>query len=131
MTRVVRRGASAWRAPSRAMQRRARKHKVIMESMTQEKKKLRSVISFEAKAPTGYTFIPAGNPHLTTACKEWCRKEGCQIYAVSVIIFQVPWWQRHVQSLGFTSPVLGKRFPFIHWALLNIAHPRTLKPLKR
>ncbi|CAI7642877.1 unnamed protein product [Penicillium manginii] len=86
MARVVRRAASASvrRAPSRAVQRRARKHKVIMESVTQEKKKLQSVISFEARAPTGYTFIPAGNPHLTTACKERCRKEGSQIYAVSV-----------------------------------------------
>jgi hypothetical protein len=55
-----------------------------MESITQEKKKLRSVISFEAKAPPGYTFIPAGNPHLTTACKELCRKDGLKIFAVSV-----------------------------------------------
>lgn len=36
--------ASARRAPSRAIQRRARKHKVIMETITQEKKKLRSVV---------------------------------------------------------------------------------------
>jgi hypothetical protein len=36
--------ASARRAPTRAVQRRARKHKVIMETITQEKKKLRSVV---------------------------------------------------------------------------------------
>jgi hypothetical protein len=36
--------ASARRVPSRAVQRRARKHKVIMETITQEKKKLRSVV---------------------------------------------------------------------------------------
>lgn len=36
--------ATARRAPSRAVQRRARRHKVIMESVTQEKKKLRSVV---------------------------------------------------------------------------------------
>lgn len=49
MARVVRRAASASarRAPSRAVQRRARKHKVIMESVTQEKKKLRTVVSVE------------------------------------------------------------------------------------
>lgn len=48
MARVVRRAASASvrRAPSRAVQRRARKHKVIMESVTQEKKKLQSVVCF-------------------------------------------------------------------------------------
>ncbi|KAJ5689759.1 hypothetical protein N7462_004151 [Penicillium macrosclerotiorum] len=86
MARVVRRTASAWarRNPSRAVHRRTRKHKVIMESVTQEKKKLRSVICFEAQAPSGYTFIPAGNPHLTSTCKERCRKEGSQVYAVSV-----------------------------------------------
>lgn len=36
--------ASARRAPSRAVQRRARQHKVVMETITQEKKKLRSVV---------------------------------------------------------------------------------------
>jgi hypothetical protein len=48
MARVMGRASSALaaarRAPSRAVQRRARKHKVIMESVTQEKKKLRSVV---------------------------------------------------------------------------------------
>ncbi|OGM43787.1 hypothetical protein ABOM_006910 [Aspergillus bombycis] len=90
MARVFRRPASALarRASSRAAQRAARKHKVIMESVTQEKKKLRSVvcciISFEAKAPPGYTFIPAGNPQLTSACKEVCRKDGLKVFAVTV-----------------------------------------------
>jgi hypothetical protein len=41
-------------------------------------------ICFEAQAPSGYTFIPAGNPQLTTTCKERCRAEGLQIHAVSV-----------------------------------------------
>ncbi|KAJ5936970.1 hypothetical protein N7466_003420 [Penicillium verhagenii] len=107
MARVVRRAASAaaWRAPSRAIERRARKHKVIMESVTQEKKKLRSVICFEAKAPTGYTFIPAGNPLLTTACKERCRKEGSQIYAVSTTPHQHTHnLSQHVHRIGYHFP---------------------------
>ncbi|KAJ5691488.1 hypothetical protein N7488_012223 [Penicillium malachiteum] len=107
MARVVRRAASAaaWRAPSRAIQRRARKHKVIMESVTQEKKKLRSVICFEAKAPTGYTFIPAGNPHLTTACKERCRKENIQIYAVSTTPhLHTHNLSQHVHRIGYHFP---------------------------
>lgn len=41
-------------------------------------------ISFEAKAPPGYTFIPAGTPQLTNACKETCRKEGRKVFAVTV-----------------------------------------------
>ncbi|KAJ5563865.1 hypothetical protein N7513_000107 [Penicillium frequentans] len=107
MARVVRRAASAaaWRAPSRAIQRRARKHKVIMESVTQEKKKLRSVICFEAKAPTGYTFIPAGNPLLTTACKERCRQEGSQIHAVSTTPhMHTHNLSQHVHRIGYHFP---------------------------
>ncbi|KAJ5995821.1 hypothetical protein N7481_002798 [Penicillium waksmanii] len=107
MARVVRRAASASvrRAPSRAIQRRARKHKVIMESVTQEKKKLQSVICFEARAPTGYTFIPAGNPHLTTACKERCRKEGSQIYAVSTTPHTTTHnLSLHVHRIGYHFP---------------------------
>ncbi|KAK2873658.1 hypothetical protein FQN49_002191 [Arthroderma sp. PD_2] len=61
----------------------ARKHKIILESVTQEKKKLRSAISFESKPPPGYTFIPAGNPAFTNGCKELCRKDGFKVYTVS------------------------------------------------
>ncbi|KAJ5138074.1 hypothetical protein N7526_004307 [Penicillium atrosanguineum] len=107
MARVVRRAASALarRAPSRAVQRRARKHKVIMESVTQEKKKLRTVISFEARAPSGYTFIPAGNPLLTTTCKERCRKEGLQIHAVSTTPHaNTHNLSQHVHRIGFHFP---------------------------
>lgn len=88
MVRVLRRPASALarRPPSRTTKRSLRKHKVILESITQEKKKLRSVISFEAKPPPGYTFIPAGNPQLTGACKELCRNDGLKVYAVTVCL---------------------------------------------
>lgn len=47
-------------------------------------------ISFEAKAPPGYTFIPAGNPVFTNACKEVCRKEGHKVFTVSVSDALVP-----------------------------------------
>lgn len=122
MARVMGRAASATarRTPSRAVQRRARRHKVIMESVTQEKKKLRSVvcipcfemsssilinqICFEAQAPSGYTFIPAGNPQLTTACKERCRKEGLQIHAVSVRILAGRYPPQCLYCLDHTTP---------------------------
>ncbi|KAJ6112617.1 hypothetical protein N7512_007941 [Penicillium capsulatum] len=105
MARVVRRAASAAarRAPTRAVQRRARKHKVIMESVTREKKKLRSVICFEAKAPSGYTFIPAGNPLLTTTCKEKCRIEGLEIFAVSTTP-HLHTLSQHVHRIGYHFP---------------------------
>ncbi|CAG8302559.1 unnamed protein product [Penicillium salamii] len=123
MARVMGRAASATarRTPSRAVQRRARRHKVIMESVTQEKKKLRSVvcipcfemsssilinqICFEAQAPSGYTFIPAGNPQLTTACKERCRKEGLQIHAVSTTPHHKTHnLSQHVHRIGYHFP---------------------------
>ncbi|KAF3385213.1 hypothetical protein F1880_002039 [Penicillium rolfsii] len=107
MARVVRRvmSASARRAPSRAVQRRARKHRVIMETITQEKKKLRSVICFEAQAPSGYTFIPAGNPLLTTSCKERCRKDGLQVYAVSTTPHMGTHnLSQHVHRIGYHFP---------------------------
>ncbi|KAJ5129223.1 uncharacterized protein N7515_005262 [Penicillium bovifimosum] len=107
MARVMGRAASALarRSPSRAAQRRARRHKVIMESVTQEKKKLRSVICFEAQAPSGYTFIPAGNPLLTTACKERCRAEGLQIHAVSTTPHHRSHnLSQHVHRIGYHFP---------------------------
>ncbi|KAL2786187.1 hypothetical protein BJX66DRAFT_39290 [Aspergillus keveii] len=107
MTRVIRRTASvlARRSPGRITKRNLRKHKVILESVTQAKKKLRSVISFEAKAPPGYTFIPAGNPHFTTACKELCRKDGMKVYAVSTTPhLHTHGLSQHVHRIGYHFP---------------------------
>ncbi|KAK2805954.1 hypothetical protein FQN50_005969 [Emmonsiellopsis sp. PD_5] len=107
MTRVFRRAtsASAVRARSRLPRQKIRKHKIIMESITQEKKKLRSVISFEAKAPPGYTFIPAGNPQFTNACKERCRKDGLQVFAVSTTPHQrMHDLSQQVHRIGYHFP---------------------------
>ena len=77
-------------------------HKVVMESVTQGKKKLHSEVSnrmtdwtgleltrvaqltFKTKPPAGYTFISAGNPELTNALKEFARQANEKIFAVSV-----------------------------------------------
>ncbi|RMJ28211.1 hypothetical protein PHISP_00914 [Aspergillus sp. HF37] len=76
-----------------------------MESVTQEKKKLRSIISFEAKAPPGYTFIPAGNPKLTTACKESCRRDGLRVFAVTTTPHTHSHnLSQHVHRIGFHFP---------------------------
>ncbi|KAI9039526.1 DUF2293 domain-containing protein [Aspergillus affinis] len=107
MARVFRRPASTLsrRAPSRAARANSRKHRVIMESVTQEKKKLRSVISFQAKAPPGYTFIPAGNPQLTTACKELCRKDGLKVFAVTTTPhMKTHNLSQHVHRIGYHFP---------------------------
>lgn len=60
-------------------------------------------ISFETKAPPGYTFISAGNPQVTNACKERCRREGLKILAVTV-------------GLKLTRSYLW--FPHTHWLTL-------------
>ncbi|KAL4774772.1 hypothetical protein BDW60DRAFT_214723 [Aspergillus nidulans var. acristatus] len=107
MTRVPRRSVSvlARRSPGLIARRKARKHKVILESVTQEKKKLRSVISFEAKAPPGYTFISAGDPFFTTTCKERCRRDGLKVYAVSTTPhLHTHGLSQHVHRIGYHFP---------------------------
>lgn len=64
--------------------RKKKPYKVILESVTQEKKKLRSAISYNAQAPPGYAFVPAGHPDLTEKCKELCRTRGLEVHVVSV-----------------------------------------------
>lgn len=107
MTRVRARAAPAQAARTRSKvpKTQLRKHKIIMESVTQEKKKLRSVISFEAKAPPGYTFIPAGNPEFTNACKEVCRKEGHKVFTVSTTPHQrMHDLSQQVHRIGYHFP---------------------------
>ncbi|KAL9617730.1 MAG: hypothetical protein Q9160_007504 [Pyrenula sp. 1 TL-2023] len=108
MSEVQRHGA----APPRVFTPRSaanlvemRKHKVVVETVTQEKKKLRSVLTFKAQAPLGYTFIPAGNPQLTNALKEAARQENEKIFAVSTTPHQnVHDLSQQVHRIGFHFP---------------------------
>lgn len=86
MTRVNHRAPAA--QPSGSLNRvtKARKkkpYKILLESVTQEKKKLHSAISYDAHAPVGYSFVPAGTPDLTEYCKDLCRKRGLVAHIVS------------------------------------------------
>ncbi|KIV78888.1 hypothetical protein, variant 2 [Exophiala sideris] len=81
------------------------KHKVVVETTSKDEKKLRSVITFRADPPPGYTFIPAGNPELTAALKEFARREDQKIFAVTT----TPHAARHelsreVHRIGFHFP---------------------------
>ncbi|KAK8191723.1 hypothetical protein IWZ00DRAFT_288515 [Phyllosticta capitalensis] len=77
--RSVRAGSS-----SRTVGHKKKKpYKVVLESITQKKKKLRIADSFEENAPSGYTFVPIGNVEVTEQCKEFCRKRGLKAYNVS------------------------------------------------
>ncbi|KAF3393080.1 hypothetical protein DPV78_009378 [Talaromyces pinophilus] len=93
------------RAQNSSARSKFRKHKVILESVTQKRKKLRTILSFEAKAPPGYTFIPAGNPTFTTACKEFCREQGLKIFTVTTT--------PHQNTHGLSQQVhrVGYHFP--------------------
>lgn len=78
-----------------------RKQKIVLEKNDQDDKKLRTVVrkrkltarghahranqvSFRADPPQGYTFIPLGNPQLTTALKKAALDSNQKIFAVSV-----------------------------------------------
>ena len=80
---------------------RMRRHKVVVENVSQEKKKLLSVVfldsgrmgyqsnnlsqlTFTTTPPDGYLFVPAGNPELTNAMKDFARRGNHKVYAVSV-----------------------------------------------
>ncbi|KAK6381004.1 hypothetical protein LTS17_005205 [Exophiala oligosperma] len=98
------------------------KHTVVVEGTSKEQNKLRSVvrlasclprgttyldrqITFRADPPQGYTFIPAGNPELTAALKEFARRGDHKIYAVTT----TPHAARHelsreVHRIGFHFP---------------------------
>ncbi|KEF57184.1 uncharacterized protein A1O9_07374 [Exophiala aquamarina CBS 119918] len=64
-----------------------------------------SQITFKAEPPQGYTFIPAGNPELTAALKEFSRQGDHKIFAVTT----TPHAARHelsreVHRIGFHFP---------------------------
>ena len=78
-------------------------YKVVIEQVTQQKKKLFILVclpgwssyglilpfcvaqgSFETKPPRGYTFVAAGNPSLTKECKDLARQNSARVFVVSV-----------------------------------------------
>lgn len=78
-------------------------YKVVLEEMTEKKKKLHTTVglrsasvtrskdlqiarklSFRTEAPPGYTFVAAGDPKITSKCKELSRAQGVKVYIVSV-----------------------------------------------
>ncbi len=78
-------------------------YKVILEEMTEKKKKLHTTVglrslslkksqdllvasklSFRTEAPPGYTFVAAGDPKITLKCKELARAQAVKVYIVSV-----------------------------------------------
>ncbi|EXJ81646.1 hypothetical protein A1O1_07711 [Capronia coronata CBS 617.96] len=96
-------GGASTRGGQAAKQRN--KHKVVVEETSKQNHKLRSMVTFRPDPPPGYTFIPAGNPELTAALKEFARRGDNKIYAVTT----TPHADRHelsreVHRVGFHFP---------------------------
>lgn len=67
----------------RAAHPKKKPYKIVLEAVTQEKKKLNSILTYASNAPTGFGFIPAGHPEVTEWCKEQCRQRNLDVHIVS------------------------------------------------
>ncbi|TKA80411.1 hypothetical protein B0A49_01188 [Cryomyces minteri] len=86
MTRYHQRAASArvgTAANTGTQKRKNKQYKVVLESVTQEKRKLHSINVSDARVPPGYTYIPVGHPEFSECCKELSRVKGLPVYVVS------------------------------------------------
>ncbi|KAF2275551.1 uncharacterized protein EI97DRAFT_63895 [Westerdykella ornata] len=86
MVRVIPTHKSAHGSSNLDRPRAARKkkpYKVVLEMVTQEKKKFHSIMAYSANAPPGYTFVPLGDRELTEYCKDQCRKQNFVAHIVS------------------------------------------------
>ncbi|KAJ4379726.1 hypothetical protein N0V86_004908 [Didymella sp. IMI 355093] len=68
---------------SRAGVKKKKPYKIVLEAVTQEKKKLHSILTYAANAPKGFGFVPAGHPEITEWCKEQCRQRNLDVHVVS------------------------------------------------
>jgi len=68
---------------SRAAVKKKKPYKILLEAVTQEKKKLHSILTYASNAPIGFGFIPAGHPEFTEWCKEQCRQRNLDVHVVS------------------------------------------------
>ncbi|KAF2645247.1 hypothetical protein P280DRAFT_388894, partial [Massarina eburnea CBS 473.64] len=59
------------------------RYKVVLEAVTEKKRKLHSVLTFQDQAPRGFGFIPVGFGEVTEWCKEQCRQRGRDVHIVS------------------------------------------------
>ncbi|MCJ1401739.1 hypothetical protein MMC11_004956 [Xylographa trunciseda] len=85
-------------------------YKVVLEEVTQKKKKLITAGSFHVNPPPGYTFIPAGDPQITNRCKDIARKDGAKVYTVSTTKHKHSGLSKEVHRIGyhFPSSVVGR-----------------------
>ncbi|KAJ4990313.1 hypothetical protein SVAN01_04195 [Stagonosporopsis vannaccii] len=68
---------------TRAAVKKKKPYKIVLEAVTQEKKKLHSILTYASNAPQGFGFVPAGHPEITEWCKEQCRQRNLDVHVVS------------------------------------------------
>ncbi|KAL8734948.1 MAG: hypothetical protein Q9181_003016 [Wetmoreana brouardii] len=85
---------------ARTNEQRKPSYKVVIEEMTEKKKKLHTTLSFKTQPPPGYTFVAAGDPRLTAKCKDISRAQGLTVYITS-----------RTSSLGEQVGRVGYHFP--------------------
>ncbi|KAF1362815.1 hypothetical protein EJ07DRAFT_106507 [Lizonia empirigonia] len=68
---------------TRAAVKKKKPYKIVLEAVTQEKKKLHSILTYASNAPKGFGFVPAGHPEITEWCKEQCRQRNLDVHIVS------------------------------------------------
>ncbi|MCJ1283832.1 hypothetical protein MMC26_003163 [Xylographa opegraphella] len=104
----VRQHRATSRAPSAARRiltnRDKPTYKVVLEEVTQKKKKLITVGSSKINPPGGYTFIPAGDPQITNRCKDIARKDGATVFAVSTTRHKHSDLSKEVHRIGYHFP---------------------------
>ncbi|KAI9811438.1 MAG: hypothetical protein M1827_005421 [Pycnora praestabilis] len=113
MTRVNKRAASARpaRARSKPPARRSKPYKVVFESVTQEKKKQLTVVTYNTQPPPGFSFVPTGHPRLTQECKDLSSAKGRKVFEVSTSLPRKKnTISRQVHRVGyhFTSSIVGQ-----------------------
>ncbi|KAF1955983.1 hypothetical protein CC80DRAFT_83074 [Byssothecium circinans] len=102
-----RRAAEATLNRPRAV-RKQKEYKVVLEAVTEKKRKLHSVLTFQDQAPLGFGFIPVGFGQVTEWCKEQCRQRGKEVHIVSNANFNRADPEKissHVHRIGHHFPL--------------------------
>ncbi|KAL5422706.1 hypothetical protein PMIN07_012424 [Paraphaeosphaeria minitans] len=90
--------------------RKKKPYKIVLEAITQEKRKLKSSLTYHDAAPPGFGYIPVGHPEITEWCKEQCRQRNLDVHIVSAkprtkAFFDPEKISSHVHRIGHHFPI--------------------------
>ncbi|KAF1964460.1 hypothetical protein BU23DRAFT_492578 [Bimuria novae-zelandiae CBS 107.79] len=97
-------------AQSQATVRKKKPYKIVLEAVTQEKRKLKSSLTYHDQAPPGFGYVPVGHPDITEWCKEQCRQRNLDVHIVSAkprskAFFDPEKISSHVHRIGHHFPL--------------------------